>query len=208
MKNAYRVNLNFLIAPILLVVLFASGCGDNKKGSDNQIAATPKPTSDCILSYSVDGRATCNYDYQAHAGFSNYRHYNTINGSFNGSFCGCAHGTMPVYHNNWGLGCVQETYYSYSTMLYFWDTQRYGWVNNPQSHITSTPYIAGNSCVNHAAYACNPSVYGSCGSNGQCLPVGGGIGICQYLNGYNPYYRNPYDPYSRHPVRVRFSEEQ
>lgn len=208
------------ISTIASILLIGAGCNNNK-GRGNNTAANmgALPTVNCLLSPN-NSQGFCNYSYGNYYGFSNYDHTMVINGLNNNyatGFCGCGQdGTrFPVYNNNWGLGCVSNSALpttqgygtaNYARMLMFsWNAQARQWTTYQQYQQPN--YYGGASCSTYSVIlACDTGAQGSCGPNGSCMALNGGIGggnggyaqstpgVC-VLNQYNNtgYYNNGYN---------------
>jgi hypothetical protein len=96
----------------VLFALFITACGGSNSGSGGgKVATTPLDTR-CL-----DGSAYCNssvYNQYNQYGFSSYPGYygygNNLSYYSRVGFCNCPAGSIPVYNQWSGLGCVQNTF--------------------------------------------------------------------------------------------------
>lgn len=167
----------------------------NSVGGDGVQAVTPAPivpNGNCLSYqniYQSGAGQNCYYDYGRHSGFGNYL-YAPNQGRFNfqNGFCGCQNNLRPTFNNQWGLGCVDNSFVqsanNYFTPSFYWDSSNTQWYNVPQLP-AAQPF--DGSCYRDAVLACDSAVPNSCGVGALCVAINGHrIGICQF-NNYNNY---------------------
>jgi len=210
------------IATLIGIILAVVGCNNNKgRGNSTTSNMGVLPTINCLLSPN-NSQGFCNYPYGNYPGFMNYDYTLSINGLTNNyatGFCGCGQSTtsFPVYNNNWGLGCVNNSslpqqggynnqYNNVQFLRFTWNAQTRQWTSfqpYQQNNYYSNYYGAGASCSTYSVIlACDTGAQGSCGPNGSCFPLsnnggGGGYtqsgpGVCimNQQNNYNSGYNN------------------
>lgn len=202
--------LTLLILALATSVSFIS-CNNNKgRGNSTTANMGALPTINCLISPN-NSQGFCNYPYGNYPGFANYDHTLMINGLNNNyatGFCGCGQSGYPVYNNNWGLGCLNNTslpqgygYYNTIRLLMFtWNPQAIQWTTYQPNNYYNYGYGAATCSTMSVIIACDTGVQGACGPTASCLSLNGlgsggnggysqsGPGVC-VVNQNNGYYR-------------------
>lgn len=209
-----RNTLYTLLLASIVAALFGA-CSNNKgRGASNGANMGVYPTTTCLLSPSgYSGQ--CNYPYGNYSGFVNYDftlYINGLNNNYANGFCGCGQSGFPVYNNNWGLGCINSSYFqqgynNYNSnryLMFTWNSTGLQWMTAQQNY-NSYSNNYNNTCQQSVILACDTGVQGSCGPNAVCVSLntyGGtgysqsGPGLCTVTqNGYNNYGGSNYPYY-------------
>lgn len=185
------VSLGMIFTGLLAITACKKSSDDNQPGGT--IAATP-----CT--------ATCNGTiYTGVPGLAAPTAYTY---GLNSGFCGCAYGTRPIYHPEWGFACVQANTIAYSAYLGYnsstiYQAQNVAALNMQQINYSPVQYGSENNCFSSVAASCDVRAAGSCTNGGFCRPIGGGssVGVCTTGAGVDSYNSgNPaVTPYSNSP---------
>lgn len=181
----------FQILMIFALPAFLAACPDKDRSNDKD--ATTPLTTDCL-----NGQTNCYSEmYQHFPGFFPYPgNYGTYGGYLNYwatyygyqsshlQFCACGPNAFPVYHNQLGLGCVQnQALAPIAGFTGYWNLPS---VNN---HWTSLPQNSnlnpGNSfsaCKNSVIQACFLNQPNTCVGGQVCRPVANNsaLGVCAW----------------------------
>lgn len=198
------------VATALILTVFITACPGKKSDEDsggNQVATTPlTPIDNSCLT----GQANCNTNgyqtYQpygfrpypinpyAYGGYWNYWTQYSGFGSHNTSttlFCDCPIGTMPVYNNQFGLGCVSHARvapFSGTVGYYNIPGAQSPWVSVPRPNGGPARHIyrprqqsgPGLNCHTRVAHSCFVQQPNSCMAGQTCRPTmnNSGLGVC------------------------------
>ncbi|HND84743.1 MAG TPA: hypothetical protein PLU50_03010 [Pseudobdellovibrionaceae bacterium] len=188
MKNSIRFNTfsgsrNFIqlisIATFALVVGIGCAKQSNSTAATPAQVATPTVDQNCAVNPNDIrcGASSNYYNMYNQYGWSSYPNWQN-NQSGNNLYCNCPDGSRPIYHPNYGLGCVVTQ--QVRPLLTF---SFYIGVGSQQVNPYQQSYfypVSGN-CYSQAIYSCTVNSYNACPNGGYCRQVNynSPFGVCQ-----------------------------
>lgn len=210
----------FTASAALLLTFTMTACPGKKDDSEpNEVATTPLQETP-ITNTCLTGQQNCNMNgYQTYqpygfrpypinpyyyGGYGTYwTQYSGFNVQIYSSvmFCDCPIGTIPVYNNQYGLGCVSRTVVTpfIGVIGYYNLPSANGhWVNTPQVSSVAGPTarydlnaanrarrrrpMPAHNCHAQVAQSCFTAQPNSCMGGQICRPTApnSGLGICSY----------------------------